>query len=362
MNSKERVLKAVAHLPTDRVPVDYYSRSDVTNKLISYLNLNSEEELYTRLGIDFRKIPINMHDPIFEKKATGMLKDSSASYDRKYVIYNDGRFEDEWGIVLCPGANKVYNRWISGPFVTTKDIDSFTWPDLNSFDSVQTLCSRVLAYQNRFALMGEIDLPFKICWHMRGFENYLCDMTLDPIFAKNLLKRIAIYQKEKGMRFIRSGIDIVGIYGDVGMQDRLLINPNTWRKIEKPVLAEMIKAFKKENPNILIFFHSDGNITELIPDMIEIGVDIINPIQPECMDLVEIKRKYGDQITMHGTISLQKTLPKGSVEDVKREVYERIKTCGKNGGLIICPSNRFQNDIPLENIVAMYDAVLHYNP
>lgn len=355
MNSKERVLKAVAHLSTDRVPVDYWSRSDVTNKLVSYLSLNSEEELYKRLAIDFRKIPINMHDPIFEKKATGILN------GRKYIIYDDGRFEDEWGIIKCLGSDRVYERWISGPFVTTKDINSFTWPDLNSFDSVQTLRTRVLAYQNRFALMGRIDLPFKICWHMRGFENYLCDMTLDPIFAKNLLKRIAIYQKEKGMRFIRAGIDIVGIYGDVGMQDRVLVNPSAWREIEKPVLAEMIKAFKEENPNILIFFHSDGNIMELIPDIVEIGVDIINPIQPECMDLVEIKKKYGNQITMHGTISLQKTLPKGSVEDVKHEIYERIKTCGKNGGLIICPSNRFQNDIPLENIVAMYDAVLDYN-
>ena len=361
MNSKERVLKAVSHISTDRIPVDYWSRSDVTNNLISYLSLNSEEELYKRLGIDFRKIPINMHDPIFEKKVTGILKGNSGSCGRKYIIYNDGRFEDEWGIVRRLGSDKMYEQWVSGPFVSTKDLDSFSWPDLNSFDSVQTLRSRVLAYQKQFALIGSIDLPFKICWHMRGFENYLCDMTLDPIFAKNLTKRIAIYQKEKGMRFIRAGVDIIGIYGDLAMQDRLLMNPNTWREIEKPILVEMIKTFKKENPNILIFFHSDGNLTELIPDFIEIGVDIINPIQPECMDPVEIKRKYGNQITMHGTISLQKTLPKGSVEDVKREIYERIETCGKNGGLIICSSNLLQNDIPLENIVAMYDAALHYN-
>lgn len=361
MNSKERVLKAVVHQITDRVPVDYWVRLDVTTKLISYLNLKSEEELYKRLGIDLREIPINMHDPIFEEKATRILKGFSESCGRKYVIYNDGRFEDEWGIVRRLGPNKLYDEWISGPFVTTKDIDSFAWPDLNSFDSVQTLRTRVLAYQNQFALKGRIDLPFKICWHMRGLENYLCDMHLDPIFAKDLSKRIAIYQKEKGLKFIRAGIDIIGIVGDIGMQDRLLVNPNAWCKIEKPVVAEMIEAFKKENPNILIFFHSDGNITEVIPDLIEIGVNILNPIQPECMDPVEIKKKYGNKITMHGTISLQKTLPKGSVEDVKHEVYERIETCGKNGGLIICPSNLIQNDTPLENIVAMYDAVLHYN-
>jgi uroporphyrinogen decarboxylase len=361
MNSKERVLKAVAHQPTDRVPVDYWSRTDVTNKLIAYLGLKSAEELYIRLGIDLRTIPLGMHDPAFEAKTTGILGGFSESCGGKYIIDADGRFEDVWGVVRRLGSNQLYDQWISGPFVATDDLDSFAWPDLNSFDSVETVQTIVKSYHNRFALMGKVSLPFKLAWHMRGFENFLCDMIGDPDFAKSLLERVAIYQREKGLRFIRAGVDIVGIVGDLGMQDRLMVNPKAWRQIEKPIIAEMIKAFKAENPHILIYFHSDGNILEILPDLIEIGVNIINPIQPECMDPVMVKEKYGEQITMHGTISIQRTLPNGSRADVQHEVCERIKTCGKNGGLIICPSNLFQNDTPLENIIAMYDAAVYYN-
>lgn len=361
MNSKERVLNTIAHQPTDRVPVDYWSRDDVTQKLMTYLGLKSVEELYLRLGIDLRTIPLGMHDPVFEAKTTGVLGGFSESSGGKYIIYNDGRFEDVWGVVRRLGSDQLYDHWVSGPFVETDDIDSFAWPDLNGFDSVETTRAIVKSYQNRFALMGKVSLPFKLAWHMRGFENFLCDMMADPDFAKSLLERVASYQREKGLRFIRAGVDIVGIVGDLGMQDRLMVNPATWRKIEKPIIAGMIKAFKTENPNILIYFHSDGNIMEIMPDLIEIGVNIINPIQPECMNPVEVKEKYGDQITIHGTISIQRTLPNGSVDDVKHEIYERIETCGKKGGLIICPSNLFQNDTPLENIVAMYDAAVHYN-
>jgi uroporphyrinogen decarboxylase len=361
MNNKERVLKTIAHQSADRVPVDYWSRDDVTQKLIAYLGLKSIEELYIRLGIDLRTIPLGMHDPAFEAKTTGVLGGFSESSGGKYIIYNDGRFEDVWGVVRRLGSDQLYDQWISGPFVETDDIDSFAWPDLNSLDSVEKAKTIVESYQNRFALMGKVSLPFKVAWHMRGFENFLCDMMGDPDFAKSLLERVASYQREKGLRFIRAGVDIVGIVGDLGMQDRLMVNPTAWREIEKPIIAEMIKAFKTENPNILVYFHSDGNVMEIIPDLIEIGVNIINPIQPECMNPVEVKEKYGNQITMHGTISIQKTLPNGSVEDVQREVRERIETCSQNGGLIICPSNLFQNDTPLENIVAMYDTVINYN-
>jgi uroporphyrinogen decarboxylase len=360
MNSKERVLKAVAHQPVDRVPVDYWSRTDVTDKLIAYLGLKSVEELYVRLGIDLRAIPIRMRDPVFEAKTTGILGGSSECSGGRYIIYDDGRFEDVWGIVRRLGSNQLYDQWISGPFVATDELDSFAWPDQNGLDSVETLWTRVESYRNRYALLGKVSLPFKLAWHMRGFENFLCDMIVDPDFASDLLKRVAFYEREKGLRLIRAGVDIVGIVGDLGMQDRLLVNPDAWREVEKPIIAAMIESFKTENPDILVYFHSDGNIMEIMPDLIEIGINIINPIQPECMDPVVVKAKYGKRITMHGTISIQRTLPNGTREEVRREVRDRIETCGKEGGLIICPSNLLQNDTPLENIIAMYDAALEY--
>ncbi len=355
MNSRTRVLKAVAHEETDRVPFDYWARDDVTRRLMERMGAADREDLLQKLNIDMRHIPVGEHHPGFEERKTGVLGGNSESSGQRFRMHGDGTFENPWGVVKRLGSGGLYEEWVRGPFSRDRDLDSFGWPGTDIFDSVEAIKSRVSAYGGRYALMGRINLPFKMCWHMRGLENFLCDMLLDPGYAAELISRLALYEKKRGLRFVRAGVDIVGMYGDIAMQDRMLVKPNAWRAIEKPVLAEVFRSFKEENPEVLVFFHSDGDITEVIPDLIEIGVNIINPIQPECMDPVAVKEKYGDRITMHGTISIQKTLPKGTVHQVRREVRERIETCGKGGGLIICPSNLVQNDTPLENIEALYD-------
>jgi uroporphyrinogen decarboxylase len=105
------------------------------------------------------------------------------------------------------------------------------------------------------------------------------------------------------------------------------------------------------------FFHSDGNLMPLMEDLIEIGFTIFDPIQPECMDPVEVKARFGDRVTLHGTISAQQTLPFGTVEDVRNEVLDRIERCGQNGGLVIAPNNVVQYDVPLENLLTVYETV-----
>ena len=356
LTSKQRVLMAVSHQNTDRVPVDYFVRRDVTHRLMKYLSLQTVEELYVRLGIDFRKIGLKETIPHFEQRANGILGGSSEKSGEKYIMHPDGTYEDGWGIVHRQGRDGLYDQWIRGPFAQTTDLDSFDWPDMNIFESVEDLKEKVDAYENKYALLGRLNLPFKVAWFMRGFENYLCDMMIDPGFARELSQRNAAYEKEKGMRFIQAGVDILGIYGDISMQDRMLVNPEAWREIEKPIMADMISGFKAQNPDIIIFYHSDGDLSEVMPDLIEIGVSMINPIQPECMDVAKVKRDYGDKITLHGTVSIQKTLPNGTVEDVRNEIKDRITYCGENGGLVICPANHVQNDTPLENLLEVYRA------
>jgi len=358
MSSRRRVLDAARHRETDRVPLDYWSREDVTARLCAHLGVRDEEALYRRLGIDLRGIPIHEHHEEFEQKVTGTLGGFSECAGGRFIIHEDGRFEDAWAVVRRLGSDQLYDEWVSGPFVADTNLDSFPWPAGDIFDAVDVVRERVTAWRGEFALLGRLNLPFKIAWHMRGLENFLCDMLLNPSFARELLQRIARYEREKGLRLIRAGVDIVGIYGDIAMQDRMLVHLASWRELEKPLLAEMIAGFKAENPDLLVFFHSDGNTTEVMPDLIEIGVDIVNPIQPECMDPAVVKERFGDRITLHGTLSIQRTLPFGTVEDVRREVRDRVRTCGRDGGLILCPSNLFQNDIPLENIVALYDTIL----
>jgi uroporphyrinogen-III decarboxylase len=148
---------------------------------------------------------------------------------------------------------------------------------------------------------------------------------------------------------------MIELLGDLGSEASLFLSPALWRKIFKPGMKAVIDSAKGKN--VKFFLHTDGNIQEIIPDLIEIGLNILNPIQPECMDPVGIKKSFGDGLTLHGSMSLQKTLSFGKPEDVEMEAKDRIEKCGYNGGLILAPSNALTQDIPVDNIIAFYDFV-----
>jgi len=133
-----------------------------------------------------------------------------------------------------------------------------------------------------------------------------------------------------------------------------------WRRWLKPPLARVIAAAKRARPDVLINYHSDGNMEAVIPELIEIGVDILNPVQPECLDPVNLKQRYGQQLAFWGTIGIQHTLPFGSPQEVRDEVRTRIETMGVGGGLLLGPTHIVEPEVPLENIVAMVEAVNEY--
>jgi uroporphyrinogen decarboxylase len=133
-----------------------------------------------------------------------------------------------------------------------------------------------------------------------------------------------------------------------------------WRKWFKPRLAKVWAAARRVKPDLLISYHSDGFIEPFIPELIEIGLDLLNPIQPECMDPSDIKRKFGDRLAFFGTIGNQTTLPFGSPDDVRREVRQRIETVGKGGGLVLAPSHMIEPDVPWANVQAFFEAAEEY--
>ena len=177
-------------------------------------------------------------------------------------------------------------------------------------------------------------------------------------FVNELLDRLLYWEIEEGKRLVETGVDICAIGDDFGMQTGMIISPYLWKKYFKPRYRKLFRELKKSG-DVYIFFHNDGKIEQMIPDLIEIGVDILNPVQPECMDLIKLKKLYGDKLTFHGTISIQKTLPFGTVEEVKSEVITRIKTLGYDGGLILAPK-QLMHDVPIENILTLYDTAKKY--
>jgi uroporphyrinogen decarboxylase len=356
MTSRERVLTSLAFEQPDRVPVDYKVRRDVTGRLAAHVGVDGEDELLRFLGIDFRAVSVSEHHPVFEARTNGVLGGSMEKKGRRFVFHPDGAYEDAWGIVFRPGADGVYEQWVQGPFLDNDDLESFAWPGHESLDPVETVAARVREDGGGLATITSVNYPFKICWQMRGLESFMCDTLLEPDFARALWKRVAGYEQEKAVRAAKAGVDVVAFVGDIAMQNRLMLSVPAWRAIDKPLFAGMIAAVKKANPSTRIMYHSDGNLLEVIDDLIEVGVEILNPIQPESMDPADLKRRYGRRLVLNGAVSIQRTLPFGGVADVRAEIGELIRDCAQGGGFILAPSNHILADVPFENILEMYRA------
>jgi uroporphyrinogen decarboxylase len=354
MTSRERVLMSLAFEQPDRVPVDYKVRRDVTARLAAHVGVGGEAELLRVLGIDFCSVSVREHHPQFEARTNGVLGGSMEKKGRRFVFHADGAYEDAWGIVFRPGADGVYEQWVRGPFLDSDDLASFAWPGPDSLDSVDTVAERVRKGGGEHATITSVNYPFKICWQMRGLESFLCDTLLEPDFARALWKRVADYEQDKAVRAAGAGVDVVAFVGDIAMQNRLMLSVPAWRAIDKPLFADMIAAVKRANPSTRIMYHSDGNLLEVIDDLIEIGVEILNPVQPESMDPADLKRRYGRRLVLNGAVSIQRTLPFGTVADVHAEIGDLIRDCAPGGGFILAPSNHILSDVPFENVLEMY--------
>jgi uroporphyrinogen decarboxylase len=174
-----------------------------------------------------------------------------------------------------------------------------------------------------------------------------------------LLDRVMEINVVTGKQLIRMGADILWAGDDFGMQHGMIMDPELWRIVFKPRIKLMFEEFRNVNPGIKLAWHSCGSIPEIIPDFIEIGLDILNPVQPQAkgMDPVSIKKKYGKDLVLFGGIDLQKLMPFGSPEKIKTEVRQICRILGRGGGYIMAPAHNIQPDTPVSNILALFEAV-----
>lgn len=198
---------------------------------------------------------------------------------------------------------------------------------------------------------------FETAWQLRGMTQLFEDIHHNDEKAEYLLNHITTYREASARAFAKAGADIIFLGDDVAMQTGLMISPRMYRQWFKPYLTRVIQAAKQVNPDVLIQYHSDGMINKLVPDLLEAGIDILNPVQPECVDHVWIKQTYGDQLAFCGGIGVQSVLPFGKPEEVRQHVRGVIQTLGVDGGLIIAPSHVIERDVSIENIEAMLSAI-----
>ncbi|MCL2092769.1 MAG: uroporphyrinogen decarboxylase family protein [Treponema sp.] len=202
---------------------------------------------------------------------------------------------------------------------------------------------------------------FELSWYIRGMEQFMIDLLTAPDLAEALLDRICTIRCETARRYAAAGYDVLRLGDDVSTQLDTMISPAQYRHFIKPRLKKVIDAAKAIRPEILIFYHGDGNLQRIIPDLIEAGVEILNPVQPECMDPVEIKKLYGDKLSFWGTLGTQTTMPFGTADEVRRVCREMIEKVGRGGGLFLAPTHVLEPEVPFENIEAFIETVTEYN-
>ncbi len=358
--SRKRFFQTLRHERPDRVPVDLWARPEVVRQLRERLGT---EDVESALGVDFANVSVTEHVPAFERRAAEPKGGDWPGANGRYLWHDDRTFEDAWGVVRRVGEDGKLVEWVRGPFVDAPDPDAFDWPDTSTLEAPAGVAGPVAKWKAADRVVcAEVVMPFKRAWHMRGLENLLCDMIAEPAFVETLYDRIYAFETARAVRCAEAGVDCIKVVGDIAMEDRLLFAPDLFRRFDVPRLRSLIQAARRAAPDVVLFYHSDGDISAAMDDLIAVGFDIINPIQPECMDPYEVKRRWGDRITMWGTISVRTTLPQGPPESVRAVVRERIARCGADGGLVIAPANVIMYDTPVENVVALYEAANSTRP
>ncbi len=342
MNSKERVLTTLTYEEPDRVPISATYVPEIAGRLRVVLG-DEEPDLGVALGND---LVLTAHG-----FATG------------YYLKEENEYVDEWGCRWRYVAHKTgsYPEIYERPLDDETMLDSFKIPDPSLESRYDSSRETIDRYGSSHWIVGSIPCSiFEAAWGIRGLEKLLLDMVDNKDFAHTLMDKVMEFPLVAGKKLIEMGVDMLWTGDDIAMQTGLLISPDMWREFLKPRYAQLFAGFKKANPNIKIAYHSDGNCEKILDEMHEIGLDIINPIQPSCMDPLHIKKRYGKKLALWGTLDIQRILPFGTPDEVRNEVRKLILNCAPSGGFILAPAHNIQSDTSIENIMAFYQAAKEY--
>lgn len=270
----------------------------------------------------------------------------------------------EWGVGYVPGST-YHLASIVHPmqgFSQPDALDAYPFPCFDERWRRDALAEQVQAWHSRgLAVAGKLSPSiFTTCHLLRGFENILVDLVANTEFAAALIDRVTEIKRQMAITYAACSVDVLILGSNVASQQGMIMSPQLWRRWFKPCLTRIIEAARVIKPGLPVSYIGQGQLEPILPDLIEIGVNILGAVQPECMDPAILKLRYGDRLAFWGTISVQDTLPFGSPEDVRVEVKHRIETVGRRGGLLIGPSHVPGPEVPWENLVAFFEAVREY--
>lgn len=378
MTSRDRVLAAINHEEPDRVPIVIGASNATGMKIAPYhglkqlLGLDAED----RYIYDWPELGTVLPDEAVLERLHSDVRGVFDAFPTETIDRNGARpphspFIDDWG----SGQVEIEEgSWYPAVHpmadaVTIDAIERYPWPDMDDPSRVAHVHDQAarLAADGQYAILATpwLLFPFERAFAMQGLEQFLMNLAVEPDFAEALLQKIAECCKVLMGHFLDElgdDVDIIKIGDDLGTEQSLLMSPAMYRRILKPIHADYI-AFIRERTKAKVFFHTDGDVFDLLDDFVEIGVDILNPVQSgsgKLGNLAEVKRRYGTRLAFCGAIDTQRVLPSGSPGDVRAEVRRAIETLGPGGGYLLAAVHTIMNEVPSENVLAMVDAAVEF--
>ena len=352
MTSRERVIAAAERRRPDRPATSLRCTPEAWEKLEAYIGVSTVTEVLDILDIDMRWVSVPFIGP-----------------EEKSAVPLDSEGTDFWGCHTRRVLNKfnAYFEFDYHPLAKAQsvaDVEAHDWPDLEWFDySNITEAIEKQSAKGERAILFFAGGAFETPWYIRGMEAFLVDLYENPDIVDAICSHVESFYRMRAERITEAAqgrIDVIGSGGDIGTQRGMMISPDVWRDRIKPYTGSLIRHFKEKG--FKTFYHSCGSLVPVIDDLIECGLDILDPIQITAAGMrpEELYRQFGDRLSFHGAIDEVELLPQATAAEVYAETTKIIDTLGRRGGFIVSPSHQVQGDTPPENVVAIYEAVKEY--
>ena len=357
---KERVLKAINFEEPDRVPIFLTITPQVAERLSQHLGIPEYTHPDSPLSenrISYTELLVHLGNDI-----VGIGACSPTANPTREI--GEGMITNEWQIIYK--KTDLYAEMVEHPLAhaeTVADVEQFEMPDPlgeGCFDHAKAMVEK---YSDQYAICGDVESTIlEKSWYLVGMEKFFMDFAKQKPYVFALMDRIMEYSIVVAKELIRIGADIIWLGDDVGTQNGMMISPKMWRDVFKERMRFVIKELKRENPRIKIAYHCCGSYFPIMTDLIEVGVDILNALQPTAvnMDLKKIKEEFGSQAVLFGGLDTQGAIPFGSLDDVEHEVQRVITSAAHGGGYILAGAHNVQPDTSVEKVVKIFEWAKKY--
>lgn len=388
LTPRQRVQMALRHQEPDRVPVDFLATMEIWDRLIEHLRPQlpevapSEyfdplrEAVLRHFEVDCRVLSYDQFcappDWLIKRgsRVDWWVSMNRSTPNRMWRQVNpDDTFHDIWSthsyrMETMSGAYEGFKTWPLSQAQSVEDLKQHPWPtpDWWDFRPLPEIMRALDAHQECH-IRFRIGSVFEIGWQLRGLEEFMLDLGTQPALPLYIMDRLTEIYEENLRRVLEIAgdrLDMVYFYDDVGTQNSLMVSKKMWKEYVRPYHVRLIDLAHKHGKPVM--YHTDGAIYPLIPDFIEMGVDVLNPIQPDAkgMEMDKLKAEFGDRLVFHGGVDIMRTLPKGKPEQVIAEVQDRVRVLGPGGGYILCSSHHIQPDTPIGNVLTLYQPQWRY--